>query len=444
MKLLSMGPLSALAALCLSLPLPLAAATSKAQIKQEIESTALKFFLDEAHPQTGLVRDRAENFEVTPEWNRVASIASTGFGLAVVAHAAKHGKMAEKDAQDYVLRALRFCRDNVPRRKGWFLHFIDWETGERMWGSEYSTIDTALFLAGALYAAQVFPQNAEIQQITYQLYTEADFIDSMTDSGTRPQKRSISMAYTEEDGFTPAQWDMYAEQLVLLILGLGHPTQPLPLDSWLHWERKLQHLPNGQEVYGLDAALFIHQYSQVFLDFRKFNDGFMNYHDNGRVMSEWHRQISLDDKRFKTLQEGFWGFSAGESATGYKVWNPLHYESTVCTGCTVASAMYMPDQVLTDVAAWYDSPYKDQIWGKYGFIDSLDLDQNWFSSGVLGITVGPAYMALVNIDENTSIWKDFMKIPAVQLGMERASQAKKAAPALMQAASDSADVPSLQ
>lgn len=411
----------ALVGLCLA-TVSIARADAPSQdIKTEQERAALLYFVENAHPLSGLVRDKADNFTPTSDVNRVASIASTGFGLAVTANAAERGWMDRGVAEAYALKTVRFARDSVPRRKGWFLHFIDWENGSRMWGSEYSTIDTALFMAGALYAAQVFRDNKELAEITHELYRDMDFWDAMTDGGARPEKRTLSMAFMEGEGYTQAQWDMYAEQMVLLVLGLAHPTAPLPPETWLRWERKLSVLPDNQVVMGLDAALFIHQYSQVFIDFRRFQDGFRNYHDNARILSDYHRTLALEDTKYRTMREGFWGFSAGESPTGYLVWNPLHYQGTVCIGCTVASVMYNPAQILADLSAWRASPHG--VWGRYGFSDSVDLDQAWVSPHVLGITVGPAYMSLVNMDAETSIWRTFMQIPEIQLGLARASGA---------------------
>lgn len=244
----------------------------------------------------------------------------------------------------------------------------------------------------------------------------------MTDGGAKPSKRTISMAYTYENGYTPGQWDMYAEQKLLLLLGLGHPLKPLPPEVWLNWSRTLHNLPSGQSVMGIEAALFIHQYSMAFIDFRGFQDGFKNYFENSRLMSELHRELGRTDKRYKTLREGFWGFSAGDAKVGYRVWDALNYQGTVCMGCTLASTMYNPGY-LGDFVGWFDSKYRNQIWGRYGFSDSLDLDQNWFSSMVLGITAGPAYMAMANLDPNTSIWKDFMNIPEIKVALERAASA---------------------
>jgi hypothetical protein len=357
--------------------------------------------------------------------SQVASMASTGFGLTVVSNAAKRGVMERGDAEMYVLRALRFAREHVHRRAGWFLHFVDWRTGARAWGSEYSTIDTALFIAGALYAAQVFPDNAEIGSLAGELYQDLDFTDVLTDGGLKPDKRTLSMAYFDESGYTPAQWDMYAEQKILLILGLGHPSHPLPADAWLAFGRDTSRLPGGDLVMGEGGALFLHQYSELYLDFRRFNDGFPNYFENGRRMTSYQRDLAVAGSPFETLRQGFWGFSAGDSPIGYRVWSALYHQGTVCIGCVGGSAMFMPSEVLRDLAGWKDGAYGARLWGRYGFVDSLDLDQSWFSPVVLGITKGPEYISVANTDPATSIWQDFMRIPAIERGMARAASALK-------------------
>jgi hypothetical protein len=252
------------------------------------------------------------------------------------------------------------------------------------------------------------------------VYQETDFMAAMTDSGTKPDKRSINMGYIEGRGWMDGNWEMYAEQRLLIILGLGHPTAPLPAEAWLAFRRDTQETTNGQPLMGLKEALFVHQYSELFLDFRDFTDPGEDFWNNGKKISEYHREIARKDTRYKTLKEGFWGFSAGESPTGYTVYSGQKYRGTVCIGCTIASAMYMPEVVMEDLAAWMKSPYKGKIWGRYGFTDSIDLDQDWYGSRVLGITVGPAYMSLANMKGSTSFWKEFMQIPEIKAGMDKA------------------------
>lgn len=371
-----------------------------ASMQSRVESSALLYFLENAHPQSGLVRDRAPNFKPADPNNNVASIAATGFGLAVIANAGIRGMLPLAEAKDRVLRTLLFVRDHVPRRRGWFLHFVNWETGAREWECEYSTIDTALFLGGALYASEVL-QSPQISQLAYELYRDTDFFDAMTDGGTLPEKRTLSMGYIEESGYIPWQWNMYGEQKLLLILGLGHPENPLPVETWLAWNRR---------GMGLGEALFVHQYSEAFLDFRDLDDGFENYFANGRAITEIHREKSI---------AGFWGFSAGDSPSGYRVWSAENYSTTVCIGCAVASVTFNPTEIWKDLEGWYNGPLQAQIWGRYGFTDSIDLSQNWFGPDVLGITVGPAYMAAANTEPATSIWNALMNVKEIKFAFAR-------------------------
>lgn len=382
--------------------------------QQAVERTSLQYFIDHTHPVTGIVRDKAKNFTVTPADNRMGSIAATGFGMAVFANAAVRGMISYDIARDNILRGLRFSRDHVSRYKGWFLHWMDWKTGARWGNSEYSPIDTALFIAGALYAAHALG-DPEIHAITYKLYEEMDFHALMTNDGKRPGKRTLSMSYTPERGYTLWQWNMHGEQAILIILGLGHPTNPIPGQVWANWNRQYAAHPSRWGVMGYNMPLFVHQYSQLFLDFRSFNDRHTNYFHNATRVSHMHRR--------QRNRQGFWGLSAGEApGHRYAVFNPTsRNRNTICVGCAPGSAMFMFQEVSDDVQAWRTGPYKDQVWGNYGLIDSLNIPSSWFSDTVIGITVGPQFLSFANVREDTSIWRVFSTIPAIQAGMQKAS-----------------------
>lgn len=362
-------------------------------INKDIEKTALLYFIQEAHPVSGLVRDRASNFTETPSSNRVSSLAATGFGLTVIAHAAHLGTYDKKLATAYVKKTLLFSKNHVSRYKGWFLHFVDWETGERVWKSEFSTIDTALFVAGALYAARVL-KDPEITELANELHRDMDYQDFLTDAGKKPNKLTLTLSYTPENGYVPYQWEAYSEQIILLILGLGHPTKPIPKAAWDAWSRSSM---------GIGMPLFIHQYSLLWLDFRKFNDGHENYFQAGLRATLLHRNIYS--------RNGFWGYSAGESPNGYVVNTPFSNEGSLCVGCAAGSLMFAPSEVASDVAKW--KTREPRIWGRYGLVDSINIDRDWFSPYVLGITKGPEYLSSVNTNNHTAVWNEFMRIPAV-------------------------------
>ncbi len=364
---------------------------------------------------TGLVRDKASNFGATPEElpYRVASSAATGFGLAAVAHAAHVGTLDKKTALDQVKRTLVFLENQAPHWNGWFYHFMDWQTGARAYQSEYSTIDSALLMMGALYAANVL-QDASLLQIVDRLYERMDFEIMRNNDGAHPDKKTLSMGWIPETGFIPYEWEIYSEHLALYYLGLGHPTRPLRDSSWLAWQRVWKKDFQGRDFLGQGLPLFIHQYNFLFLDPASVPIGKGDWMDNSRLATGYDKDVAMaQTSRFRTFREGFWGLSASESQLGYRAFSTEFYDGTVCPGCVGASAPFVPE-VMGELESWSKSPWAKQIWGKYGFVDAFNLDPEWFSRDVLGITVGALYLSLANADpKHPTLWSVFRDLPFV-------------------------------
>jgi hypothetical protein len=110
------------------------------------------------HPRTGLYADAYMTFGENPDYR--CSIAATGVGLISLAVADMEGW--DEEAAEKSLLTLRAslgevegCQIARDTATGFFAHFVDMETGENI-HSEFSTIDTSLLVAGALFAGQHF------------------------------------------------------------------------------------------------------------------------------------------------------------------------------------------------------------------------------------------------------------------------------------------------
>lgn len=97
-----------------------------------------------------------------------------------------------------------------------FLSFINMKTAQREWKSEVSIIDTAIFICGALLAGEYF--GGEIKEKAETLYERINW-NWYTDKSVN----QFYMGYSKEKGFW-GHWDMYAEQLMLYVLGVASPT----------------------------------------------------------------------------------------------------------------------------------------------------------------------------------------------------------------------------
>ena len=134
--------------------------------------------------------------------------------------------------------------------KGFYYHFLDMETGRRVWQCELSTIDSAFLFAGMLTAATYFDRDtadeAEVRRLADALYRRADW------NWARDGGPTLTHGWRPETGFIPHRWQGYDEGLLLYVLGLGSPTHPLPAGEL---RRLLLHLPVEEDLRPRAALL---------------------------------------------------------------------------------------------------------------------------------------------------------------------------------------------
>src|SRR5436190_2327456 len=120
---------------------------------------------------------------------------AVGLALASLAVLAERGVLYRPFAAKIARRRLRFLHDlpqgpepDAGGYKGFFYHFLDIETGRRVWQCELSTIDSAFLFAGMLTAAAYFDgysaDEAEVRRLADVLCGRADWNWART--GGRP------------------------------------------------------------------------------------------------------------------------------------------------------------------------------------------------------------------------------------------------------------------
>ena len=181
---------------------------------EELEHRTFQYFAEQTDPVTGLTRDRAP--AVGGASHAPASVAGVGFALTALCIADYRGWLPAGEAQRRALTTLRFVAEQVEHERGWLYHFVDAKTGKRVWNSEASTIDTALFLQGALCAREYFGDQI-IRGFVDALYSRIDWRWAMNGGTT------VAHGWTPESGFIPHRWDSYAEMLGMYLLGVGAP-----------------------------------------------------------------------------------------------------------------------------------------------------------------------------------------------------------------------------
>jgi hypothetical protein len=385
---------------------------------EDLSKRNFKFFWEQADPKTGLVPDRAGSDGNAPhaaDSTHVASVASTGFGLAALCSADSRGWITPKAARERARLTLSFLLKSAPQEHGFFYHFIDARTGARAWNSEVSSIDTALLLTGALTARQCFADDAEIVSLATKIYERVDFPWML--QGEPPL---LSMGWKPESGFIPARWDTYSEHMMLDLLAIGSPTHRVAPGVWDHWRRDIVSYSSFTYIAG-DKPLFIHQYSQAYVDFRDKHDAHhIDYFQNSATATLAQRAFFVElSTEFPTYSKDIWGVTASDSAHGYIAWgapprDPA-IDGTVVPCAAGGSLMFTPEESIAALRAM-KKLYGRKIYGRYGFVDAFNPATGWTDTDVIGIDQGITLLSAENL-RGGKIWGWFMKNPEIGRAM---------------------------
>lgn len=412
---------------------------------ERLQRSTFDYFWNETNPANGLIADN------TAPGNVPASIAGVGMALSVYGVGVERGFIGRSDAADRVLATLRFFMNSPqgPQRdatgyKGFYYHFLDVETGKRVWRSELSTIDASILLAGMLSAAAYFdddaPAERTIRELVDALYLRVDW------NWARNDGAAVTHGWTPERGFMRYRWTGYNEALILYVLGLGSPSFPLPEESYSAWLETYR----WKKLYGIEAVyagpLFIHQMSHLWIDLRGIRDAYMrergiDYFENSRRATYVQRAYAMrNPKAFAGYSEKSWGITASSGpgpATqnvdgtsrrfyGYRArgapFGPD--DGTLAPWATVAALPFAPEIVLPAIEHYFDR-YPEMV-TEHGLTCSFNPTfaveasrHGWVSGGHFSLDQGPVVLMIENY-RSELVWRLLRECPYIVTGLRRA------------------------
>jgi hypothetical protein len=411
-----------------------------------LQRTTLHYYLHETNPDTGLVRDKTDP-------SAPCSIAAVGLALATLPVAVERGILYRPFAAKFALRRLRFLNSlpqgqepNSSGYKGFFYHFLDMDTGRRVWKCELSTLDSAILFAGMLTAATYFDHDsadeAELRKLADAMYRRADW-DWARNGGA-----TVTNGWLPESGFLPYRYEGYDEGLLLYLLGLGSPTHPLPAESYAAFCATYQWKKIYDRELLYSGPLFTHQLSQLWIDFRDIRDAYMrerdsDYFKNSREATYVQQEYAVKNpSQFAGYGEHCWGFSAGDGP-GWKkrVVNGVERtffgyiargvpfgpdDGTVAPWAVVASLPFAPDIVIPTVCHLSGMKLGGQDW-QYGFKpsfnESFPVEESptgwWVTPCYFGIDQGPVALMIENYRSGL-IWNLMRRCPYSVAGLRKA------------------------
>lgn len=375
----------------------------------KLEYDSLLYFPGETNTINGLIKDSSRP-------GAPCSVAAVGFGLTALCIGDARGWIDKEQVYTRVLTTLLTFRDKVHNEHGFFYHFLDMRTGDRTWSSELSSIDTALFLAGALFAGEYF-KGTEVESVAKDIYDRVDWPWMMNG------RKVICMGWRPEDGFLPYYWDSYSEAMVLYALAIGSATHPIPADSWYEWSRPTDLYNDSKIIYCYTGSIFAYQYSHGWIDFRDLDEERtgVNYYSNSVNAVRANREFCIDNlDKYKSYGEDSWGLTACIGPTGYKGYGAKPGEAmndgTIAPSGMAGSIVFDWEKALSGLKYLYDN-HKNFLYGKYGFKDAFNLDKTWWSEEYLAIDQGITVIMLENYKTGL-VWSKFMSLAPIKRWVE--------------------------
>jgi hypothetical protein len=409
-----------------------------------LQLTTVLYYLHETNPDNGLVRDKTD--PAAP-----ASIAAMGMALATVPVVVERGVLFRDFAAKATRKRLRYLSElpqgpepDASGYQGFFYHFLDIETGRRVWQCELSTLDSAFLIAGALTAATYFDRDTqdemEIRALADALYRRVDW------NWARNGGATLTHGWHPETGFIPHRYEGYDEGLLLYILGLGSPTHPLPAESYpaycasYRWRR----IYDRELLYS--GPLFTHQLSHMWIDFRGIRDEPMreresDYFENSRQATFIQQEYAIRNPHgFDGYGEFCWGITASDGPGWLKrVVGGVEREffgymargapfgpddGTISPWVVAASLPFAPEIVIPTLRAFTQMNIESRLYGfkpsfNQTFADSGSPTGWWVTPYHFGVDQGPVVLMAENYRSGL-LWDVMRRCPAIVAGLRRA------------------------
>jgi hypothetical protein len=421
-----------------------------------LERRTFDYFWDLSDPRTGTTPDRWPT-------RSFVSVGATGFALTAYPIGVERGYVTRAQAGERTRNTLRFFwtapqgpeARGMTGYKGFFYHFLEPATGHRFETVELSTVDTALFFAGALFCQSYFdrrdPVEEEIRALTDSIYARIDWAWAVH------HPPMIALGWTPERGFLPYDWRGYNEAMLLHVLALGSPSHPVTADTWRAWLSGYQWGTYYGYAHVGFAPLFGHQYSHMWLDLRGLRDEYMaqrgiDYVENARRATLAQRAYAIANPRgFRGYDAETWGLTAcdgpldttithnGRSIEMHTYWGRgasfthENDDGTICPSAAAASIAFAPEVVLPTLRRMRDR-YGEALFSRYGFVDAFNPTLTapvrthhgrvvpgvgWFDTDYLGIDQGPILIMLENY-RSELVWKTMRRNPHLVRGLKAA------------------------
>ncbi len=386
-----------------------------------VQKQTLKYFVDFAHPVSGMARERNSSGDVV-------TTGGTGFGVMSILVGVERNFINRQQGYDQVSKIVDFLQTKATPYHGAFAHWINGSTGVTVPFSAKDNgadlVETAYLMQGLLTARQYFnqPGEASLRAAINKLWeaVEWDWF----------RKNNENVLYWH---WSPTfNWDMnmkisgWNEALIVYVLAASSPTHSISREVYTNGWARNGAMTNNKTFYGVKlplgpgngGPLFFAHYSFLGLDPRGLSDAYANYQDQNVAHSRINYEYcKANPKDYNGYSDACWGLTASDNNTGYSAHEPNNDLGVITPTAALSSMPYTPEESMKALRFFY---YKlgDKIWKNYGFVDAFNLTNVWYADSFLAIDQGPIIVMIEN-HRSQLLWNLFMSCPEVTNGLPK-------------------------
>ncbi|MCB9323253.1 MAG: DUF3131 domain-containing protein [Lewinellaceae bacterium] len=386
-----------------------------------VQQYTFRYFWDFAHPVSGMARERNTTSIVTS--------GGSGFGIMAIVVAVDRGFITYEQGLERMIKIVNFL-EQADRFHGAWPHWMNGGTGETIPFSQYDDggdiVETAFLLQGLLTARQYFNGASEEETGLYDKITQ--LWEAMDWRWYRKQTQNVlywhwSPNYGWQINFAIRGFN---ETHIVYLLAIASPTNFVPASLYANGWAGGNYTNNGTYYgYPLEVGpafggpLFFAHYSYLGFDPRGIKDAYTNYYNRNYFQTLVNRAYCIDNpENHEGYSDVCWGLTASDNPWGYLAQEPTasRDNGTITPTAALSSMPYTPQFSIQALKHFYRD-HGDRLWGKYGFYDAFNLDQNWFASSYLAIDQGPIICMIENYRTGL-LWDNFMNNEEIAPALE--------------------------
>ncbi len=386
-----------------------------------VQKQTFKYFLDFAHPASGMARERNTSGDVV-------TTGGSGFGIMALVTAVNRNFISRADGLTRMQKIVGFLK-SADKFHGAFPHWLNGATGKVQPFSEKDNgadlVETAFLMEGLLTARQYFDGTG-----TAEVNLRADINELWNgvewDWFRRGGQSTLYWHWSPNYG-----WDInmqirgWNEALVVYVLAASSTTHGIPKAVYDNGWANNGGLKNGNSYFGVQlplgeaqgGPLFFEHYSFLGINPNGLSDAYANYQTQTKAhtLINYNYCVNNPQKR-NGYSADCWGLTASDIKGGYTASSPTNDVGVIAPTAALSSLPYTPDESMKALKFYY---YKlgDKLWGEYGFYDAFNLSDPWFADSYLAIDQGPIVGMIENYRSGL-LWRLFMSAPEVKKGMK--------------------------